>query len=73
MPNWCSNYLIITGESKKIAKIKRIITAAQADTPDAGLFETLIGKKPGLTQEEIDNGAWYEANTSYYGTKRLPI
>ena len=69
MPNWCSNYLIITGESKKIAKIKRIITAAQADTPDTGLFETLIGKKPGLTQEELEGGAWYEANTSYYGTK----
>ena len=69
MPNWCSNYVVINGEPKKIAKIKRIIEEVQANTPDAGLFETLIGKKPGLTQEELDNGGWYEANTSYYGTK----
>ena len=33
------------------------------------VFKSLIGISPNVTGEEYEQGAWYESNTSYFGTK----
>lgn len=57
MPNWCSNYLSVTGSADAIRQIN-------AGFQKENSFESLIGKDP--TFDEKD---WYNHNCSHYGTK----
>ena len=57
MPNWCSNYLVVTGSADAIRQINEGFQKENA-------FENLIGKDP--TFDEKD---WYNHNCSRYGTK----
>lgn len=57
MPNWCSNYLVVTGSADAIRQIN-------AGFQKEHSFESLIGKDP--TFDEKD---WYNHNCSQYGTK----
>ena len=56
MPNWCNNWLVVTGENTRdiVDKIK----------PEGMLFETLVGGK----YQGNDEG-WYDHNINKYGTK----
>ena len=68
MPNWCSNYALITGSKEAIAKIKEAIDSIESGS-DPSVFKTLVGIHPEVTQEEYDSGKWYGANCDYWGTK----
>ena len=81
MPNWCSSYLIISGDARSIAKIKMKVDAMKKNVRDENyeiiergdlLFETLIGlglAEAGLTRKEYDDGKWYDHNCRRFGTK----
>lgn len=68
MPNWCSNYITISGDEKIIRKL--VFALESIEKKDEGnVFKTLVGRKPDLTEEEYNSQGWYDANTSYWGTK----
>ena len=70
MPNWCNNFIEIQGDKKTITKLSRIIKDSNnPDDNNRGVFAALIGTKPFVTAEDYDKGAWYEANSSWFGTK----
>jgi len=57
MPNWCSNYLVVTGSADAIRQINEGFQKENA-------FENLIGKDPSFAEDD-----WYKHNCSRYGTK----
>lgn len=57
MPNWCSNYLVVTGSADAIRQINEGFQKENA-------FENLIGKDPSFAKDN-----WYDHNCSRYGTK----
>lgn len=36
---------------------------------EPGVFVTLLGREPGMTQDRYNNSGWYDSNVSYWGTK----
>ena len=68
MPNWCSNYITITGSKTAIKKIKKDIESIE-DSDKSGVFEKLVGIEPTITQEEYVKGGWYNSNVNYWGVK----
>jgi hypothetical protein len=62
MPNWCYNYITITGPTDSIRKIYSRLKSAE-DLSNGVFFET-IGA-PSL-KSKVD---WYEHNLEHYGTK----
>ena len=69
MPNWCSNTITITGTKEQIGLLTRILEDEPKSKGDSIVFQSLIGIKPDVSKEDYDNGAWYNANTNYFGTK----
>ena len=65
MPNWCSNYVTISGSKKEIKKIADILDA----NSEGNLFESLVGIDPNISREEYDNGGWYNSNCDFWGCK----
>ena len=67
MPNWCSNYIEISGESEGLEKIKILLENIQpeVDTTSTNVFRTLIGLQPDTDYEKD----WYGGNVSWFGTK----
>ena len=57
MPNWCSNYLVVTGSADAIRQINEAFQKKKT-------FENLIGKDPSFAEDD-----WYNHNCSRYGTK----
>lgn len=68
MPNWCNNYLTITGDEKQISFLSRIINGIK-DKRDKNLFMNLVGISPDISKEEYENGKWYTENINGWGTK----
>lgn len=68
MPNWCSNFISIEGSKENISKIKRMIALVNNDD-NKGLFQTLVGRDETLTQDQYDNGGWYDSNIERWGCK----
>ena len=65
MPNWCSNYIEITGNRKGLSQIKEIFEA----NPNGSMFELLVGKyADGQTEEEYQQ-TWYDTNCDRWGCK----
>lgn len=70
MPNWCSNYITITGDKKSIQLLTRVLEdIPQEKRSDSIIFETLIGREPEMSETEYQNGGWYDANIGWFGTK----
>lgn len=70
MPNWCANSITITGDKKTISGIKRLIESIKkSDGEEPGVFNTLVGREPHLTQAQYDGGAWYQSNINQWGCK----
>lgn len=70
MPNWCNNYIVITGSKEKISLLTKVIEDVPKQKSDESIvFETLIGTQPTITKEEHEKGGWYEANKDWFGTK----
>lgn len=68
MPNWCSNYIEITGSKTAIKKIKKDIESIE-NPQNSGVFEKLVGIEPTTTREDYDKGGWWNSNVNYWGTK----
>jgi hypothetical protein len=70
MPNWCSNYITITGDKKSIQLLTRVLEdIPQEKRSDSIIFETLIGREPEMSDTEYKSGGWYDANISWFGPK----
>lgn len=70
MPNWCSNTITITGTKEQIGLLTRILEdEPKTKSGECIVFQSLIGIQPDVSKEDYDNGAWYNANTNYFGTK----
>ncbi len=69
MPNWCSNTITITGDKKIISGITRLIESIKKEKEEPGVFATIVGREPGMSQERYDNVGWYDSNVGYWGTK----
>jgi len=64
MPNWCSNWIEITGSKESIQKIKETMeTIEKSDEPN--LFMTLVGVPDGVDYKND----WYDTNINNWGTK----
>jgi hypothetical protein len=68
MPNWCNNFITITGDEKQIRLLSRVINSIE-DKKGGNLFMTLVGTSPDVSMEEYNNGAWYNTNIDEWGTK----
>ena len=70
MPNWCSNYIVISGDEDKISLLKNILEdVPKTNVDDCIVFTTLVGKEPTITTEEYEKGGWYNSNVDWFGTK----
>jgi hypothetical protein len=69
MPNWCSNSIVITGDKDKIKKINEVLSSMDKTTTIAGIFEALVGRDENITEEQYQNGGWYQHNIDRYGCK----
>lgn len=66
MPNWCDNYIRITGDGDKLNAIKHIIKEC-AETKK-GVFVSLVGLPPDVTPENYEE-KWWDAHISWWGCK----
>ena len=67
MPNWCYNYVKFAGDNEGIQKLKSIV---ENNDDEANMFEKLIGRDPGISDEEFEMGSrWRDHNIQRYGTK----
>ena len=57
MPNWCNNYITISGEKDKIDRVKTILNLREDDY----FFKQLLG--------QADEANWYDENLNNLGTK----
>ena len=70
MPNWCTNYITITGDKKSIGMLTRVLEDIPQDKrEESNVFETLIGTEPEMSERDYNNGGWYNANIGWFGTK----
>jgi len=70
MPNWCSNYIVISGDVDKISLLKNILEdVPKSKEDDSIVFTTLIGKEPTITTEDYEKGGWFNSNVDWFGTK----
>ena len=70
MPNWCSNYIVISGDVDKISLLKNILEdVPKTNVDDSIVFTTLIGKEPTITTEDYEKGGWFNSNVDWFGTK----
>lgn len=64
MPNWCSNWIEVSGSKESIQKIKQTMESIEKPE-DSNLFMTLIG-----IPENVDyKNDWYDTNINNWGTK----
>jgi len=70
MPNWCQNYIKISGEESTIrtltAVIKGLKTSDEEESND--VFKALIGLPPHMTDGDYKE-KWYDTNIEWFGTK----
>ena len=70
MPNWCQNYIKISGEESTIrtltAVIKSLKTSDEEESND--VFKALIGLPPHMTDGDYKE-KWYDTNIEWFGTK----
>jgi hypothetical protein len=70
MPNYCANYITISGDEKSIGFLTRIIEGIpQEERNNSNVFETLIGREPEINDEQYVSGGWYNSNIGWFGTK----
>ena len=70
MPNWCTNYITITGDEKSISMLTRVLESIPQDKRDeSNVFETLIGREPEIHEDDYNKGGWYDSNIGWFGTK----
>ena len=65
MPNWCTNWIEISGDKESIQKIKEKMESIE-NSQDANLFMTLVGIPEDVTDYDTN---WYDTNINNWGTK----
>ena len=66
MPNWCSNYIKIFGDSRTISIISD--ACKRCEGVEDRIFRNLIDIPPHMTKDEYEN-SWYDTNVTWFGTK----
>ena len=66
MPNWCNNFLTISGEEVQLKKIKYLLEESTKEKQ--GMFITLVGLPEGITPEQHQSD-WWDIHISYWGCK----
>lgn len=72
MPNWCENYITITGDKEKMKPIVDILRELEAKENKNKDAETLVMQSLLGTDDHPDNyeaGGWYDYNIKKFGTK----
>jgi hypothetical protein len=70
MPNWCSNWITISGDKKTIKTLRYAMESVKDKPEDSsGIFTALVGTEPTITKEDYDKGGWYNGNIGFWGTK----
>lgn len=69
MPNWCNNSIVINGDKDKIKQIRDVLETMDKTTTETGIFEALVGRDENITEEQYQNGGWYDHNSNRYGCK----
>ena len=72
MPNWCYNYLKITGSKESIKPIADILEQEIEKKENGHLFIPLVGMDEDMTPEQYENGGWYDHNINRFGCKWDP-
>lgn len=67
MPNWCSNFIRINGDSKTISIITEACKRCEGKS-DEYIFQNLIDKPHHMTEEQYQKD-WYDTNLEWFGTK----
>jgi hypothetical protein len=65
MPNWCTNWIEISGDKESIQKIKEKMESIE-NSQDGNLFMTLVGIPDEVTDYDTN---WYDTNVNSWGTK----
>ncbi len=67
MPNWCSNYIRIFGDSNSISAISDACRRCEGIEGDR-IFRNLIDIPAHMSEEQY-NKDWYDTNVNWFGTK----
>lgn len=72
MPNWCNNYIKISGDESTIRTLTSVIKSLKSSDDDNeqsdNVFQSLIGLPPHMTDGDYKE-KWYDTNIEWFGTK----
>jgi hypothetical protein len=71
MPNWCNNYIKISGDESTIRTLTSVIKSLKSsddDGPSDDVFKSLIGLPPHMSDGDYKE-KWYDTNIEWFGTK----
>ena len=71
MPNWCNNYIKISGDESTIRTLTSVIKSLKSsddDGPSDDVFKSLIGLPQHMSDGDYKE-KWYDTNIEWFGTK----
>ena len=72
MPNWCNNYIKISGDEGTIRTLTAVLKSLKSSDDDNEqsdyVFQSLIGLPPHMTDGDYKE-KWYDTNIEWFGTK----
>ena len=71
MPNWCNNYIKISGDESTIRTLTSVIKSLKSSDdngPSDKVFQSLIGLPPHMSDGDYEE-KWYNTNIEWFGTK----
>jgi|688.fasta_scaffold11563_6 hypothetical protein len=71
MPNWCNNYIKISGDESTIRTLTSVIKSLKSSDdngPSDDVFKSLIGLPQHMSDGDYKE-KWYDTNIEWFGTK----
>jgi len=71
MPNWCNNYIKISGDEGTIRTLTSVLKSLKSyddDGPSNNVFQSLIGIPKHMSEGDYKE-KWYDTNIEWFGTK----
>ena len=71
MPNWCNNYIKISGDESMIGTLTAVLKGLKSSDDEERqdrVFQSLIGIPPHMTEAQYKKD-WYDTNIEWFGTK----
>jgi hypothetical protein len=71
MPNWCNNYIKISGDESTIRTLTAVLKSLKSsddDGPSDDVFKSLIGLPQHMSDGDYKE-KWYDTNIEWFGTK----